>query len=109
MNDSFRAGRTKCSALLNLSNWQRLASNCWPVSGRKPIFKGFSRGARFALVCQIMRNPILIRKSMALLKEMTQILREIIASGDEERFRQLQDIIHALNDSRQDVGSRALH
>jgi hypothetical protein len=46
---------------------------------------------------------------MELIQEMIQILREIIASGDEERFRHLQEIIHALNDSRQDLGSRALH
>ena len=46
---------------------------------------------------------------MELIKEMTQILREIIASGDEERLRQLKEIIHALNDPRQNLGGRALH
>ena len=64
---------------------------------------------RVLLYRLVVRNPTLIRKSMELIKEITQILREIIASGDEERFRQLQEIIHALNDSRQDLGSRALH
>jgi hypothetical protein len=55
------------------------------------------------------KNPVLIRKSMKLIKEITDILREIISSGDEERFRQLQELVHAFNDSRQQVGSRALH
>lgn len=64
---------------------------------------------RVLLESTIVRNPTLIRNSMELIKEMTQILREIIASGDEERLRQLKEIIHALNDPRQNLGGRALH
>ena len=40
-----------------------------------------------------MRNPTLIRSSMQLLKELTDVLREIISSSDEESFRQLQQTI----------------
>ena len=36
------------------------------------------------------------RKSMELLKDMTQILREILSSGDEEGLRQLEKTIRAL-------------
>ncbi len=49
-------------------------------------------------------KPILRRKSMELLKELTQILREIIGSGDEESLRRLEETIHALNETR--LGSR---
>jgi hypothetical protein len=37
---------------------------------------------------------------MELLKELTQILREIIGSGDEESFRQLETTIRAMDESR---------
>ena len=37
------------------------------------------------------KTPILRRKSMELLNDLTQILREIIGSGDEERFRRAID------------------
>jgi hypothetical protein len=40
-----------------------------------------------------MRNPTMIRSSMQLLKELTDVLREIISSSDEESFRQLQQTI----------------
>jgi hypothetical protein len=46
---------------------------------------------------------------MGLIKEITDILREIISSGDEESFRQLQEIVRAFNDSRRHAESRALH
>ena len=36
------------------------------------------------------KTPILRRKSMELLNDLTQILREIIGSGDEERFRRVR-------------------
>ena len=47
-----------------------------------------------------MKSPILRRKSIELLKELTQILQEIIGSGDEERFRRLEETIRKLDDSR---------
>ena len=40
-----------------------------------------------------MRNPTMIRSSMQLLKELTDVLREIISSSDEESFRQLQQTL----------------
>jgi len=46
------------------------------------------------------KTPILRRKSMELLKDLTQILREIIGSGDEERFRRLEETIRAIDESR---------
>ena len=46
------------------------------------------------------KTPILRRKSMELLKDLTQILREIIGSGDEERFRRLEETIRAIEESR---------
>jgi len=54
------------------------------------------------------KNPILRRKSMELLKDLTQILREIIGSGDEESFRRLEETIRALDESRRKPG-RMLH
>ena len=54
------------------------------------------------------KNPILRRKSMELLKDLTKILREIIGSGDEERFRQLEETIRAIDESRPKSG-RTLH
>jgi hypothetical protein len=49
---------------------------------------------------ELMKSPILRRKSIELLKELTQILQEIIGSGDEERFRRLEETIRKLDDSR---------
>ena len=46
------------------------------------------------------KNPTLRRKSMELLKELTQILKEIIGSGDEESLSRLQETIRALDESR---------
>jgi hypothetical protein len=40
-----------------------------------------------------MYNRAMIRSSMQLLKELTDVLREIISSSDEESFRQLQQTI----------------
>jgi hypothetical protein len=53
-------------------------------------------------------KPILRRKSMELLKDLTQILQEIISSGDEESFRRLEETIRALDESRRKPG-RTLH
>ena len=54
------------------------------------------------------KNPILRRKSMELLKDLTQILQEIIGSGDEESFRRLEETIRAIDGSRRKPG-RTLH
>jgi hypothetical protein len=54
------------------------------------------------------KNPILRRKSMELLKDLTQILQEIIGFGDEESFRRLEETIRALDESRRKPG-RMLH
>jgi hypothetical protein len=54
------------------------------------------------------KNPILRRKSMELLKDLTQILREIIGSGDEESFRRLEETIRSIDESRRKPG-RTLH
>ena len=51
---------------------------------------------------------IMRRKSMELLKELTQILRDIIGSGDEESLRWLEETIRALDESRRGFG-RTLH
>ena len=53
------------------------------------------------------KTPVLRRKSMELLKDLTQILREIIGSDDEERFRRLEETIRAIDESRQKP--RTLH
>jgi hypothetical protein len=53
-------------------------------------------------------KPILRRKSMELLKDLTQILQEIIGSGDEESFRRLEETIRAIDESRWKPG-RTLH
>jgi hypothetical protein len=53
-------------------------------------------------------KPILRRKSMELLKELTHILQEIIGSGDEESLRRLEETIRAIDESRQRSG-RTLH
>ena len=54
------------------------------------------------------KNPILRCKSMELLKDLTQILQEIIGSGDEESFRRLEETIRAIDESRRKPG-RTLH
>jgi hypothetical protein len=54
------------------------------------------------------KNPILRRKSMELLKDLTQILQEIIGSGDEESLRRLEETIRALDENRRKLG-RTLH
>ena len=54
------------------------------------------------------KNPILRRKSMELLKDLTQILQEIIGSGDENSLRRLEETIRAIDESRQKPG-RTLH
>jgi len=48
----------------------------------------------------MMKSSILRRKSIELLKELTQILQEIIGSGDEESFRRLEETIRKLDESR---------
>ena len=53
------------------------------------------------------KTPILRGKSMELLKDLTEILREIIGSGDEERFRRLEETIRAIDESRKP--GRTLH
>ena len=54
------------------------------------------------------KTPILRGKSMELLKDLTQILQEIIRSGDEESFRRLEETIRTLDESRRKLG-RTLH
>ena len=54
------------------------------------------------------KTPILHGKSMELLKDLTQILQEIIRSGDEESFRRLEETIRAIDESRRKPG-RTLH
>jgi len=54
------------------------------------------------------RTPMLRRKSMELLKNLTQILQEIIGSGDEESLRRLEESIRAVDESRRKPG-RILH
>jgi len=55
------------------------------------------------------RNPALRGKSMELLKDITQMLREILSSGDEEGFRQLEKTIRALEQARHKPGSHSIH
>ena len=54
------------------------------------------------------KNPILRRKSMELLKNLTQILQEIIGSGVENSLRRLEETIRAIDESRWKPG-RTLH
>jgi len=56
----------------------------------------------------IEKNLILRRKSMELLKDLTQILQEIIGSGDENSLRRLEETIRAIDESRRKPG-RTLH
>jgi hypothetical protein len=53
------------------------------------------------------KNPILRRK-LELLKDLTQILQEIIGSGDENSLRRLEETIRAIDESRRKPG-RTLH
>jgi len=53
------------------------------------------------------KTPILRGKSMELLKDLTQILQEIIRSGDEESFRRLEETIRAIDESRK--SGRTIH
>jgi len=53
------------------------------------------------------KTPMLRGKSMELLKDLTQILEEIIRSGDEESFRRLEETIRAIDESRK--SGRTLH
>jgi len=66
--------------------------------------KTYNDGVRFALTINLegetIKSSILRRKSIELLKQLTLILQEIIGSGDEESFRQLEEIIHKLDESR---------
>jgi hypothetical protein len=48
----------------------------------------------------MMKSSILRRKSIELLKELTQILQDIIGSGDEESFRRLEETIRKLDENR---------
>ena len=78
-------------------------------------FQNFSCGVCFALyrdsqspeMMTVEKNPTLRRKSMELLKELTQVLQEIIRSGDEERLRRLEETIRTLDESRKP--GRTLH
>ena len=56
-----------------------------------------------------MDKPALRRKSMELLKDITEILREILSSGDEEGLRRLEHTIRALEQTRHKPGSHAIH
>ena len=56
-----------------------------------------------------MGKPALRRKSMELLKDITQILREILSSGDEEGLRQLENTIRAIEQTRRKPGSHVIH
>jgi hypothetical protein len=56
-----------------------------------------------------MDKPALRRKSMELLKDITEILREILTSGDEEGLRHVEETIRALEQTRQKPGSHAIH
>ncbi len=53
-------------------------------------------------------KPILRLKSIKLLKDLTDILREMIGSGDEESFHRLEETIRALGVNRQ-KSDRILH
>jgi hypothetical protein len=79
-------------------------------------FQAFLPGVRFApfhktmdAKTRAMGKPALRRKSMELLKDITQILREILSSGDEEGLRQFEKTIRALEQTRHKPGSHAIH
>jgi hypothetical protein len=82
------------------------------------ISKLFLTGVCFALLSgrQTMRpkkidleKPALRRQSMELLKDITRMLRDILSSGDEEGFRQLEKTIRMLEETRHKPGSNAVH
>ena len=50
------------------------------------------------------KSRILRRKSIELLKELTQMLQEIIGTGDIESFRRLEETIRKLDESRRKPG-----
>jgi hypothetical protein len=52
------------------------------------------------------RNAELRRKSMELLEELTEVLRRIIGSGDEQSLKRLQETIRALCESRRKPADR---
>ena len=54
-------------------------------------------------------SPALRRKSMELLKNITQMLQEILSSGDEEGFRRLEETIRVLERARHKPGGHAVH
>ena len=56
-----------------------------------------------------MDKSALRRKSMELLKDVTEILREILSSGDEEGLRHVEETIRALEQTRHKPGSHAIH
>jgi hypothetical protein len=56
-----------------------------------------------------MDRSALRRKSMELLKDVTEILREILSSGDEEGLRHVEETIRALEQTRHKPGSHAIH
>ena len=54
------------------------------------------------------KNAILLRRqSMELLKELTEILQRIIASGDEQSLARFREAIRALYESRRESESRS--
>jgi hypothetical protein len=46
---------------------------------------------------------------MELVKEIIQLLQQILSSGDEEGLRQLEETIHVLRKTRHIPGSHAIH
>jgi hypothetical protein len=81
-------------------------------------FQHFLPGVRFALLSHVyarvakkkaMRNRIMRRRSMELVKEIIQLLQQILSSGDEEGLRQLEETIHVLRKTRHIPGSHAIH
>jgi hypothetical protein len=65
-------------------------------------------GSSFALAHSV-RDPALIRSSMELIADVVRMLRKIIATGDQDKFHRLQQIIRALEEADDNPGSRALH
>ena len=57
----------------------------------------------------MLKSSVLRRKSIVLLKELTQILQEIIGAGDEESFRRLEETIHKLLDESRCKPSHTIH
>jgi hypothetical protein len=102
-----------------IANFDRTACQIAPAFPEKrSIYTALSLGVCLALMSwriamdakrRAMRNPALRRKSMKLLKDITQMLREILSSGDEEGLRQLEKTIRALEQSRHKPGSHAIH